>query len=45
MSRIEELLLVVDNKTSTDDKNSVELDILSSLIEEYEDEFVFSFSF
>ena len=39
MSRIEELLLVVDNETSTDDKNSIELDVLSSLIEEYEDEY------
>lgn len=39
MSRINELLLVVNNKTPLDDKNSVELDILSSLIEEYEDEY------
>ena len=38
MSRIEELLLVVNNETPLDDKNAIELDILSSLIEEYEDE-------
>lgn len=38
MERIEELLLVVNNNTPLNDKNSVELDLLSSLIEEYEDE-------
>ncbi len=37
MSRIEELLLLVNNDTPMDDKNAVELDVLSSLIEEYED--------
>lgn len=37
MIRINELLLVVNDETPLDDKNSIELDILSSLIEEYED--------
>jgi HTH-type transcriptional regulator/antitoxin HigA len=38
MERIEELLRIVNNKTSIDDKDSIELDLLSNLVEEYEDE-------
>lgn len=37
MSRIEELLLLVNNDTPMDDKNAIELNLLSILIEEYED--------
>ena len=39
MCRIEELHHIVNNETSTDDKNSKELDVLSSLIEEFEDDY------
>ncbi|MDR1161883.1 MAG: XRE family transcriptional regulator [Tannerellaceae bacterium] len=38
MERIEELLSVVNNETSIDDKDVIELDLLSNLVEEYEDE-------
>ncbi len=38
MERIEELLPLVDENTPLDDKNSVELDLLTSLASEYEDE-------
>jgi len=38
--RIEELLLVVDNKTSTDDKDFIELDLLSDLVADYEEEHI-----
>lgn len=38
MERIEELLDVVNNETSIDNKDSIELELLSSLVEEYEDE-------
>ena len=38
MERIEELLPLVDDNTPLDDKNSVELDLLTSLVSEYEDE-------
>lgn len=38
MERIEELLPLVDDDTSLTDKNLIELDLLSGLVEEYEDE-------
>lgn len=38
MARIEELLPLVDDNTPKDDKNLIELDLLSGLIEEYEEE-------
>ncbi|MDL2251495.1 helix-turn-helix domain-containing protein [Odoribacter sp. OttesenSCG-928-J03] len=37
MARIEELLPLVDDNTPLDDKNLIELDLLSGLVEEYED--------
>lgn len=37
LSRIDELLPLVDDKTAEDDKNYIELDLLSSLVEDYED--------
>lgn len=39
MERIEELLPLVDDNTPLDDKNLIELDLLSGLVEEYEDEY------
>ena len=36
MERIEELLLVVNNDTPSDDKNFIELDLLSELVADYE---------
>lgn len=39
VQRIEELLQVVGNETPKDDKNYVELDLLSDLIAEYEEEY------
>ena len=38
MQRIEELLPLVDDNTPMNDKNLIELDLLSALVEEYEDE-------
>ena len=38
MARIEELLPLVDDDTSKTDKNLIELDLLSELVSEYEDE-------
>lgn len=38
MKRVEELLKIVNNNTSLSDPNMIELDILSDLVEEYEDE-------
>lgn len=38
MARIEELLPLVDDNTPVTDKNAIELDILSELVSEYEDE-------
>ena len=38
MARIEELLPLVDDDTPKTDKNLVELDLLSELVSEYEDE-------
>ena len=37
MERIEELLKVVDNDTPANDKNSIELVLLSNLVADYED--------
>ena len=37
MERIEELLPLVDDNTPLSDKNLIELDLLSGLVEEYED--------
>lgn len=37
MERIEELLPLVDDNTPMSDKNLIELDLLSGLVEEYED--------
>ena len=37
MERIEELLKVVNNETPVEDKNSVELALLSDLVADYED--------
>ena len=37
MERIEELLKVVDDDTPTNDKNSIELVLLSNLVADYED--------
>lgn len=37
MERIEELLKVVNNDTPTNDKNSIELVLLSNLVADYED--------
>ena len=36
IERIEELLLVASNDTSPDDKNFIELDLLSELVADYE---------
>jgi len=36
-ARIEELLQVVGNETNTDDKNFIELDLLSDLVADYEE--------
>ena len=38
MTRIEELLPLVDDNTPKSDKNLIELDLLSELVSEYEDE-------
>jgi HTH-type transcriptional regulator/antitoxin HigA len=37
-ARMEELLKVVGNETSTDDNNFIELDLISDLVADYEDE-------
>lgn len=37
-ARIEELLRVVSNDTPTDDKNFLELDLISDLVADYEEE-------
>lgn len=39
MERIEELLPLVDDNTPLTDRYLIELEILSSLVEEYEDEY------
>lgn len=38
MEKIEELLPLVDDDTPLTDRNLIELDLLSGLVEEYEDE-------
>lgn len=38
MAKIEELLPLVDDNTPKSDKNLIELDLLSELVSEYEDE-------
>jgi HTH-type transcriptional regulator/antitoxin HigA len=38
-SRIEELLAVVNNLTPSDDKNLIELSLLSNLVADYEEEY------
>lgn len=37
MARIDELLKIVDDSTPSDDRNSIELDLLSNLAADYED--------
>lgn len=37
MARIDELLAIVDDDTPVDDKNSIELVLLSNLVADYED--------
>lgn len=37
MQRVDELLEVVDDNTPKDDVNYIELDLISNLVEEYED--------
>ena len=37
MQRIDELLPLVNDETPTSDKNYIELDILSDMVEEYEE--------
>ena len=39
IERIEELLPLISNKTPADDRNLVELDIISNLVEEYEEKY------
>ncbi len=38
MERIEELLLLVDESTPLEDKNLIELELLSNLVADYDDE-------
>ena len=40
LERVEELLSVVDNDTSQDDKNYVELELLSNLLADYEESYM-----
>jgi HTH-type transcriptional regulator/antitoxin HigA len=39
-SRMEELLQIVGNDTSPDDRNFIELDLLSDLVADYEEEWL-----
>jgi HTH-type transcriptional regulator/antitoxin HigA len=39
LERVDELLREVDNQTSENDKNFIELDLLSDLVTEYEEEY------
>ena len=39
LNRVEELLAVVGNETSTEDQNFIELDLLSDLVSEYEERY------
>lgn len=38
MERIEELLPLMNDNTPASDKNAIELDLLSAMVEEYEEE-------
>ena len=38
-ARVEELLQVVGNDTPSDDKNFLELDLISDLVADYEEEY------
>lgn len=38
MERIEELLPLVNDNTPSSDKNAIELDLLTAMVEEYEEE-------
>ncbi len=40
IERIDELLQIVDNKTPEYDKNYIELDLLSDIVAEYEEEYL-----
>ena len=39
LERVDELLREVDNQTSENDKNYIELDLLSDLVAEYEEKY------
>jgi len=39
LERVDELLYIVDNQTSENDKNYIELDLLSDLVAEYEEKY------
>ena len=39
LERVDELLRVVDNETNENDKNYIELDLLSDLVTEYEEKY------
>lgn len=39
LERVDELLQKVDNQTSENDKNFIELDLLSDLVAEYEEKY------
>ena len=39
IQRIEELLMVVSNETPITDRNYIELDVISNLVEEYEEKY------
>jgi HTH-type transcriptional regulator/antitoxin HigA len=39
LERVDELLRVVDNETNENDKNYIELDLLSDLVAEYEEKY------
>lgn len=39
LERVDELLCIVDNQTSENDKNYIELDLLSDLVAEYEEQY------
>jgi HTH-type transcriptional regulator/antitoxin HigA len=39
LERVDELLQIVDNQTNENDKNYIELDLLSDLVAEYEEKY------
>ena len=43
MQRIEELLPLVDDKTPTNDRNYIELDMISNLVSDYEEKSKYKF--